>query len=315
MDNMPRVKPEYNPIFSHGHMVWLDTNLQQMLVDESLLQIGFHIERWQEIEWMEEEMKMLKRYINEHLWDERDGFLHDRYGDGSLCPTKGIGAYWALQTDALDKERLDRLVAHLSDTTEFARPHRVPRSRPTTPSTTPSDATGRAAYGPARTTWSSTDSGAKGYRAQAREIAANHYASVFEVWKKTGTFWEYYAPERPEPGFMARKDFVGWTGLPPIAVFIEYVLGIKSDYSERRIEWDVTRTEAHGIERYPFGPNGVVDLKVRRRGSSSEVPAVTVSTDVPFDLTVLWGDGQSRTVHVEKERRSETRLTRIIPRT
>lgn len=140
----------------------------------------------------------------------------------------------------------------------------------------------------------------KGYRAQAREIAANHYASVFEVWKKTGTFWEYYAPERPEPGFMARKDFVGWTGLPPIAVFIEYVLGIKSDYSERRIEWDVTRTEAHGIERYPFGPNGVVDLKVRRRGSSSEVPAVTVSTDVPFDLTVLWGDGQSRTVHVEK---------------
>ena len=54
MDNMPRVKPEYNPIFSHGHMVWLDTNLQQMLVDESLLQIGFYIERWQEIEWMEE---------------------------------------------------------------------------------------------------------------------------------------------------------------------------------------------------------------------------------------------------------------------
>ncbi len=300
MDNMPRVKPEYNPIFSHGHMVWLDTNLQQMLVDESLLQIGFHIERWQEIEWMEEEMKMLKRYINEHLWDERDGFLHDRYGDGSLCPTKGIGAYWALQTDALDKERLDRLVAHLSDTTEFARPHRVP-----------SLSADHAKYNPVGRYWQGgvwpgtnymviDGLWRKGYRAQAREIAANHYASVFEVWKKTGTFWEYYAPERPEPGFMARKDFVGWTGLPPIAVFIEYVLGIKSDYSERRIEWDVTRTEAHGIERYPFGPNGVVDLKVRRRGSSSEVPAVTVSTDVPFDLTVLWGDGQSRTVHVEK---------------
>ena len=61
--------PKYNPIFSHGHMVWLDTNLQQMLVDESLLNIGFYIERWQEIEDMEDEMKRLRAYVNEHLWD------------------------------------------------------------------------------------------------------------------------------------------------------------------------------------------------------------------------------------------------------
>ena len=31
-----------------------------MLVDESLLNIGFHIERWQEIEDMEDEMKRLR---------------------------------------------------------------------------------------------------------------------------------------------------------------------------------------------------------------------------------------------------------------
>ena len=35
--------------------------------------------------------------------------LYDRYGDGTLCTTKGIGAFWALQADALDKERLDRI--------------------------------------------------------------------------------------------------------------------------------------------------------------------------------------------------------------
>ena len=140
----------------------------------------------------------------------------------------------------------------------------------------------------------------KGYRAEAQRIAENHYAAVFEVWKNTGTFWEYYAPEKLEPGFMARKDFVGWTGLPPIAVFIEYILGIKSDYSERRIEWDLTRTEAHGIERYPFGPDGVVDLRVRARKSADETPAVTVSTNVPFELVVTWGDGHSSTEQVEK---------------
>jgi len=99
---------------------------------------------------------------------------------------------------------------------------------------------------------------------------------------------------------MARKDFVGWTGLPPIAVFIEYVLGVKSDFSEGRIVWDVTQTEAHGIERYPYGPEGVVDLKVRARGSAAETPSVTVVTNVPFELVVNWGDGESRTVRVEK---------------
>ena len=140
----------------------------------------------------------------------------------------------------------------------------------------------------------------KGYHDLALEVAENHFNAVFEVWKNTGTFWEYYAPEKIEPGFMARKDFVGWAGLPPIAVFIEYILGIKSDYAEGRIVWDINHTEAHGIDRYPYGPEGVVGLKVKGRNSAGDVPAVSVTTNVPFDLTVTWGDGQSRTVRVEK---------------
>lgn len=113
----------------------------------------------------------------------------------------------------------------------------------------------------------------KGYHDLALEVAENHFNAVFEVWKNTGTFWEYYAPEKIEPGFMARKDFVGWAGLPPIAVFIEYILGIKSDYSEGCIVWDINHTEAHGIDRYPYGPTGNGQQKQRifpfgQRGSA-----------------------------------------------
>ena len=298
MDNMPRVPDGYNQIFSNGHMVWLDTNLQQVLVDESLLQIGFYIERWQEIEEMEDEIRFLKGYVNKYLWDESTGYLHDRYSDGSLCPTKGIGAYWALQTDILEKDRLDRLVSHLSDTTEFMRPHRVPSL---SADHRKYNAGGRYWQGGV---WPGTNYMVidglwrKGYHDLAREIAENHYASVFRVWKDTGTFWEYYAPEKIEPGFMARKDFVGWTGLPPIAIFIEYVLGIKSDYSEGSIEWDVHQLESHGIERYPFGPDGCIDLKVDKRRKAGEAPVVHVRTNVPFDLTVFWGDGNTATLHI-----------------
>ena len=233
MDNMPRVKEEYNPIYSHGHMSWLDTNLQQYLVDASLLQIGFYIERWQEIEELEDEMKFLKGYLNERMWDDRRGFLCDRYADGTLCSTLGIGAYWALQTDVLDSVRLARLVSHLRDTAEFNRPHRVPSLAADHPKYNPNGRYWQGGVWPGTNYMLIDGLRQQGYGELAHEIAENHYRAVFEVWKKTGTFWEYYAPERIEPGFMARKDFVGWTGLPPIAVFIEYILGIRSDYSER----------------------------------------------------------------------------------
>ena len=99
---------------------------------------------------------------------------------------------------------------------------------------------------------------------------------------------------------MARKDFVGWAGLPPIAEFIECILGIRGQYSENKIEWDVRQLEAHGIDRYPFGPEGVVGLKVAARKSASEKPVITVTTNVPFDLVLTWGNGETSTVHVEK---------------
>lgn len=299
MDNMPRVPEGCNPIFSNGKMIWLDTNLQQVLADESLLQIGFFIERWQEIEDLEDEMKFLKSYINNELYDSKTGFLYDQYADGSLCDTKGIGAFWALQTDVLEDERLDTLVSHLNDKKEFNRPHRVPSLSADHRKYNPR---GRYWQGGV---WPSTNYMVidglyhKGYENLAYDIAENHYNAVFQIWKDTGTFWEYYAPESVEPGFMARKDFVGWTGLPPIAVFIEYILGVKSDFSEDLIIWDINKTEKHGIMRYPFGPDGVVDMVVESRRNEDESPKLKIKTNVPFNLIVKW-NGHSYNTYVEK---------------
>ena len=220
--------------------------------------------------------------------------------DMRKASSKGISAFWVLQTDVLDKERLDSLVAHLSDTTEFAREHRVPSLSADHKKYNPLGRYWQGGIWPGTNYMVIDGLWRKGYRDLSREIASNHYGNVFQVWKNTGTFWEYYAPEKAEPGFMARKDFVGWTGLPPIAEFIECILGIRGQYSENRIEWDVRQLEAHGIERYPFGPEGVVGLKVAARQSASEKPVVTVTTNVPFDLVLLWGNGQSSTIHVNK---------------
>ena len=53
----PVFRRNTRPIYSHGHMIWLDTNLQQLFTANLLLEMGFYLERWQEIEEFEDEAK------------------------------------------------------------------------------------------------------------------------------------------------------------------------------------------------------------------------------------------------------------------
>ena len=292
MDNMPRVQDKYNTIYSHGHMIWLDACLQQIMVAKILLKMGFYLERWQEIEEFEDDIKNLTAYINRNMWSDKDQFLYDQYANDSLITTQGVYAYWALHTDVLSKERLDGLVSHLGDTATFCRTHRVPSLAANNKKY---KANGRYWVGGV---WPSANymviSGLvdKGYRQLAYDITMNHYNNVLEVYKNTGTFYEYYAPESANPGFMARKDFVGWTGLPPIAELIEYIFGIRANHEENHITIDVNLTDGYGIDRYPYGEDGLISFKVAKRASKDEKPRVTIKTNVPFKATLMWGDKQ-----------------------
>ena len=117
------------------------------------------------------------------------------------------------------------------------------------------------------------------------------------MFKNTGTFWEYYSPESMNEGFMARKDFIGWTGLAPIAEFIEFIIGIRADYPSNTITWDLNLTEANGIERYPFGPEGNISFKAAKRANASAEPMITIDSNVPFTLKVFYGS-KSKTIEV-----------------
>lgn len=309
MDNMPRVGSGYNPIYSNGHMTWLDTMLQQYMVDRMLLDIGFHTERWQEIEDFEDEMSFLKKYVNENMWDEKTGFLYDRNADGSLCKTKGISAFWALQTDILDKDRMDRLVEHLSDSSEFARTHMVPSLSADHPKYKDNGRYWQGGVWPGANYMVIDGLYKQGYKDLAYKVAANDYVNILEIYKNTGTFWEYCAPETAEPGFMARKNFVGWGGLAPISEFIEFILGIHSDCAENLITWELNQTEAHGIDRLPFGTEGLISLQAASRANVSQTPKITVSSNVEFDLVVNWGDGKSSgRIHVSPGKKISLKL-------
>ena len=188
-------------------------------------------------------------------------------------------------------DRLPRLIAHLENPSEFKRPHRVPTLSADHPEYHEDGHYWKGSV------WAPTNymvlKGLErvGYHDLAHEIGCNTLDNVVEVYRQTGTVWENYSPEHTCPGKPAKSDFVGWTGLIPIAVLIEYVLGIKADAKNDEIVWRVNLTEQHGIERYPFGGKSV-DLVCAARQSADDEPQITIKCDTPVKLRVIWPGGE-----------------------
>ncbi len=300
MDNQPRLPagiPYYSPDHYHGRMSWVDSTLQQVLSARLLVRMAEELGQGSQVGDMREEAERLAAFANAQLWDEVRQFYCDRFDDGRLSGVRSIGAYWALVAGVVPSQRLEAFVAPLEDPRAFARPHRVPSLAADTPGY---QATGDYWRGGV---WASTNYmvlrglTACGRDALAHAIARNHLDNVVSVFEKTGTLWENYAPESADPGQPARPDFVGWTGLPPIAVLFEYVLGLRPDAPSRRLLWDVRLTEAHGVRRYPFGADVSVDLSCARRRSPDEQPRIEARSSAPLEIEVRWA-GRSELIRI-----------------
>jgi glycogen debranching enzyme len=136
-----------------------------------------------------------------------------------------------------------------------------------------------------------------GYNDLAHEISREDLDHVVDIFQQTGTLWENYAPERKAPGNRAKDDFVGWSGLAPVAGLFEYVFGLRADAPSGRLLWDVRLLESHGVHDYPFGRDGVLDLSCATRSSATQEPKIQVSSTVPLELVIRW-EGGERTVAV-----------------
>jgi glycogen debranching enzyme len=239
----------------------------------------------------ESEMDLLGGLIRERMWDDRTAFYYDLRRDGSRSDVMSIAAYWALLAEVeTDAGRVARFVQHLRDEATFNRPHRVPSLPANHPAYAPHGNYWCGGVWPSANYMVLRGLGAQGYDALAHEIAINHVRNVTEVFEQTGTLWEDYAPESARPGDPARPDFVGWSGLGPIAVLFEQVLGLQPDASRGRLRWDVRLLEEHGVSRYPLGKDGVLDLRCAARQSANERPVVRVAANVPVTVEVRWGE-------------------------
>ena len=298
MDNTPRLMKGYDTSFGHGHMIWVDACMQEILSCNSLINIAAELGRTEFIEELSQERDHLQKVVNEKLWDESTGFYYDLWRTGEHNMVRHIGCYWALLSQCAPQERADRMMAYLQDKNEFRSPHRVPSLTKSHPAYSETGTYWRGSV------WAPTNymvlKGLVKYERYdlSYEIAAEHLQAVVDVYKDSDTLFENYTPERIDGKFMkgtpARKDFVGWSGLSPISVFFEFVLGIKPDAVNKTILWCVNLLERHGIENYPFGADGELTLLCEKRNSVNERPVITLRSNVPVEVKVLWGDEEHR---------------------
>jgi hypothetical protein len=67
------------------------------------------------------------------------------------------------------------------------------------------------------------------------------------------------------------------------------VVSCVSCVCEGVLVWDVRQLEAHGVERYPFGRDGWLDLACDERASPEDRPVVRVESSVALQLELRWG--------------------------
>jgi len=88
-----------------------------------------------------------------------------------------------------------------------------------------------------------------------------------------------YMPATDATGInMVKPDFVGWSGLIPISMFIENIIGIVADGSANRITWRTDATSRHGISNLHFGH---VTTTLIREGNT-----ISVESTAPYTLVV-----------------------------
>lgn len=288
MDNVPRVSKGYHNTFSHAKMIWSDVCFQAILNCNILIKMNKELGNIDDVSDLIEEEKYLKKLVNEKLWNEEESFYFDLWKNNQHSKVKHIGAYWSLLAKTLEGEKLDGFIKHLENENEFNTPTPIPSLSKDHPLYSKDGSYWKGGV------WAPTNymvlNGLKenGYHELAYKIADRYLKNVIDIFNKDKTLWENYSPEGLGKGNPAKSDFVGWTGLVPISIFFEYVLGIKADVPNNKIVWNVNRLEKHGIMNYPFGKDVVIDLICEERKSLDEEPRIEIKTNQSITIEVSW---------------------------
>lgn len=299
MDNMPRKNV--------GKAAWIDYSSQQALAALHIYKIAKVQNDTKTQEIYLKKYSEIKTKINNLLWNDSTHFYYDLTESDTLSTTIHIGAFWTLLSKVCASENLPFMITHLQNPNEFWRPHLVPTLAANQPEY---DKKGHYWLG---SVWAPTNYMlVKGLMANnqlaiADSISFNHLKHISDIYfnfkpeakiiafeeryaDNYQTLWECYSSELNEPAtrwdntFYSRQDFVGWTGLAPIALLIENVLGFDIVGKDNLINWNIKRTDKHGIENIQLRDQKVTLICELINNK----PKINVKCEEPFKLKITY---------------------------
>ena len=286
MDNTPRGREGEHALIDRPNnpkMYWVDAIAQQGLVAMCIARMAKLCDR-QELasEWLEK-YEAKKALVNKLYWNEEDSCYYDVHADTKKhIKVMTPASYWPLTAMMASKEQAERIAAHIENPKKLGGD--VPWASLARDDADFNAETGEYWRG---SLWLPTAyAGLKGLRnyglfkiaqTSAQKIL-KHMSETFESFSPH-TIWECYNPNKPEPAKgcgdhpqTVRKNFCGWSALGPIAIFIEYVIGIHFiDAFAKTVEWQIPNDTSGrlGIKNLRFGgitadllyENGRCDVK------------------------------------------------------
>ncbi len=290
MDNSPR----NDDIVGGGTAV--DISAEMVMFARQLAQIAELIGDPQDASALRHDAEKVSATINAKMWNPKRGFYFDLSLNGKQSSVKTVGAYWTLLAGVASDAQAQALANELRNPATFGRLHRVPTLAADERGFNPLGGYWRGSVWAPTTTMVIRGLQKYGQHALATEIAMEHLRAVSDVFAKTNTIWENYAPDSSRQGDEAKADFVGWSGVGPIMYLIEFAIGIQADAPANTIVWDIQSPHRVGVENFRFGGKLVQLLAEAATVDGKRV--VKVSSDQPLKLQVRW-NGKQTTLEVK----------------
>lgn len=298
---------------------WVDLSSQQALAADCIAELAA-VAGMAELEARyRTEHDALVILINDLLWSEEAGLYLDRKENGELHDRRTIASFWPLLAGAAPLDRAERLInEHLKNPAEFGTARPFPTLSASDPLFDPDGSYWRGGV------WAPTTymviKGLSRYGSPfAHEAAMKHLSQMEAVFSRfepaahrrrmptiyepniarngdgKRQIWESYSPTEDAPGtrwdgrLLTRQRFCGWSGLGPVALLIEEVLGLNVRGAEGRLDWRPRLEEAQGISRLRVG-RALVELKAEPLPGGGW--SFSCSTDAPLRLVIHGQDGK-----------------------
>ena len=297
MDNAPR-GPYACPELNGSGICHVDLACQQALSAKCMAEMFAVLQQEDKAQFYRGEQQRINMLINQYHWSEKAGFYFDFFGRSGkdakvkYINSKTAAAFWTILCGAATGERLERMIGHMYDSEEFYT--KVPFA--SLSADDPNyDSTGGYWLGGV---WAPTNYVAirgmaeNGNIALAREATVRYLEAICAVEADSayGSIWECYSPSEHRPataeaGEIVRPDFVGWSGLAPVTMLIENIIGLRFNAKENAVSFVLTPDQTGGLRNMRFN-GAIVSVVCTKYVPEAGESIIEVTTDKPFTLKV-----------------------------